>query len=166
MTRTAKQQAILDDLHPLLRARVESMLDELGGRFVPICGYRSPADQLKAYRRGRDVVVADDGITVVSARKTGPTVTNAAPGQSPHNYRPALAVDLVLDVDVVAVGPHPDDARVRNAWEMRPAYPEAVRAWRDLATACVQAGLVHGGSWRIRDWPHVELASWREYLVK
>lgn len=149
---TPRQRRVLSELHPDLRGRVEHALESLGYRLVPICGHRPNAEQARLFAQGRTT--------------PGRIVTHAPPGYSPHNYAPSLAVDLCLNVARVAVGPHPDDPSVLNAWETRKEYPEALKAWEDLGLATYDVGLEWGGRWTggKKDRPHVELLNWRSYI--
>lgn len=157
----SKQRGVLDELHPELRAGIERVLERLDKRFVPLCGFRSGEEQLKRFRVGRDVVLDHNG-RVLRFRKIGPTVTNARPFESPHNYHPALACDLVLNVATVKVGPHPDDPRFLNKWET--GTPEAKLAWGALGVAAKAEGLVWGGTFRFVDLVHLELPNWRSRI--
>ena len=73
-------------------------------------------------------------------------------GESPHNYSPALAIDVY---PIVMDRPgHEGTAAVSN-------NPADYIVIRQLAEA---RGLVSGGSWSFPDWPHVELPDWRDHI--
>lgn len=139
----ARKMAIPGELHPELRARLLAVLRDLEGRLTPWCGFRDKAAQLKAKRDGN---------------------SNAGWLESPHNYRPALAVDLVLDPRRVRVGGSEYDGKIYpNLWDKK--SPEAAKAWADLESAAVQHHLhrvtLPGGR---RDLPHLELPGWGDYV--
>jgi hypothetical protein len=137
-----RRPVVLAELHPELRVLVERVLSELGNRFTPYCGFRDEAAQTKAKHLGN---------------------SNAEWGQSPHNFKPALACDLVLDPRFVDVRPAPGDPRYPDLWD--DVSKSAVQAWVDLEAAALKAGLervtLRGGR---RDMPHVQLPEWRAYV--
>lgn len=138
---------VLAELHPDLRARVIAAMSTLGGRLTPWEGYRDAIGQAKARASG---------------------FSNADFGSSPHNYTPALACDLVLDPDRVAVRANKEDPELPDLWDDE--SPEAVKAWEDLEAACQAHGLERvniknrkTGKYE-RDRPHVQLPGWRSYV--
>lgn len=132
---------ILDELHPLLRERVAAVLTDTGGRLAPWCGFRGQVEQDRAFAEGN---------------------SNARFGESPHNFAPALACDLVLSPALVRVRPHPDDPSVPDLWDDE--SPEALAAWEALEQAAKAHGLARVNVRGRRDRPHVELPSWRSYV--
>lgn len=113
----------LAKLHPDLKAVVLKFV-ELGGRFIIIETERGKAAQTKAHNTGH---------------------SNATFGKSPHNFRPALAVDL---------GPT--------------NYPGKIGDYHNLAIGMFAAarelniGITWGGDWKsLKDWPHFELKNWK-----
>lgn len=141
----ARRAVVLAELHPTLDATVRAALAELGGRFTPWEGYRDAAGQAKALAEGR---------------------SRASFGNSPHNFRPALAVDVVLDPRKVAVRPHKQDVEVPDLWDDESA--EALAAWEALERAAEKYGLERvnievNGVLR-RDRPHLQLAGWRSLV--
>jgi hypothetical protein len=87
------------------------------------CSYRPEADQNRAFALGH---------------------SKAKFGQSPHNFRPALAIDYFR---LTQAG----GASFDRPWYIAVLMP-AVR----------KAGLVSGGDWaKFRDYPHVEVPNWR-----
>ncbi len=158
--------SVLEQLHPELREKIEQVILRCEGRLRPICGYRDPHVQLERYKVGRIVKLAPDGVTVLSSKRNGDkVVTHALPMHSPHNYDPSLAVDCVLSPDLVEVGLHPDDPRIKNLWETRRKYPQAAAAWAAYGEAVQAAGLVWGGAFKsFKDLPHAELRNWRRYI--
>lgn len=110
-------------LHPDL-SRVIYKAAALGAKFIVIETQRGRAAQEKARRTGH---------------------SNAHFGQSPHNFNPALAVDI---------GPH--------------NYPGKLGDYHDLAIAMFAAakeegiGIEWGGDWKtLKDWPHFQLLNWK-----
>ena len=138
-TLEARRARVLSELHPELRGKVERLMAQLGDRVAPWEGYRDEAGQAAAFRNG-----------VSSARWL----------QSPHNYRPSFACDLVLHPAHVKLRPHRDDKDMPDLWD--DATPEAVQVWLDLEGAAKTLGLervrLKGGR---PDLPHVQLPGWR-----
>lgn len=140
----AKRARIMGELHPKLRTLVDAMLVELSGRFTPICGYRDEAAQEAAFKSGASGVHF---------------------GQSPHNFKPALAVDLVLHpahVNVAEREGYPD------LWDEK--SPEAAQAWADLGVYAIKYGLERvcvidrKTGKPFQDKPHVQLPGWRSLI--
>lgn len=138
-----RRPRVLDELHPELRGKIEKLLVDLGGIVTPWEGYRDQHGQERALASG---------------------VSRAGWLQSPHNYRPALACDLVLHPALVVVRAHPENPGMPDLWDT--SSPSAVKAWAALEDYCALAGLdrvtIGGGR---RDWPHVQLPRWRSYLA-
>lgn len=140
-----RKPAVLAELHHELRKRVMPLLAGLGGRLTPWEGFRDRLGQALARQRGH---------------------SNAEWGESPHNWQPALAVDVVLDPRRVTVRPHLADPERPDLWDDE--SPEAVAAWRDLEIAAPKEGLervvvMRRGVAR-PDLPHLQLHSWRSYI--
>lgn len=136
-----KRPEVLAELHPDLLPRVLAILRLSGGKLTPWCGYRSEKEQNEAKARG---------------------FSNAAWGQSPHNYRPALACDLVLDPRFVRVRPNKSDPRYPDLWD--DASPEALDVWARLEDWAADNGLMRVTVGGRPDLPHVELPRWRSYI--
>lgn len=117
-------------LYPPFLARVEALLEEAMKDFVAfwvISGFRGYPEQAALYAQGRT--------------EKGHIVTNAKPGQSPHNF--GIAVDLCRDGFMERSGLQPD-------WR-----PESYEPLRALAP---KHGLVWGGGWAgLKDFPHVQM---------
>lgn len=145
-----RRPEILAELHPHLRIIMSSLLldADLASRFTPYCGYRGPDEQAEALAAG---------------------TSNAKFGQSPHNYRPALACDVVLDprhVKVLEV-PDPKHPGFPNLWETGTAA--AAAAWHALEIAAVKYGLERVNikdrtGALVRDRPHLQLHGWRTLI--
>lgn len=133
-----KRPRVLQELHPQLEVKVRQVVSMLGGRVTPYCGYRGPHDQAIALERG---------------------TSEAKFGDSPHNYHPALACDLVLDPRRVDVAPVASDPTYPNLWDAE--SPAAVATWADLEAAAEQVGLERVNISSGRDKPHVQLHGWR-----
>jgi hypothetical protein len=138
-----RRPLVLAELHPELRAKVDAIVVDLGGRLTPYCGYRDAAAQAKAFADGASA---------------------ARFGESPHNFKPALACDLVLDprhvpvkTTIVAGTEWP------NLWDEE--TPEALAAWEALERAAFAAGLERVNVGGRRDRPHVQLANWRGLIL-
>ena len=133
----------LHETHLELRARVLAALDELNGRFALWEAYRDEEGQEAARRAG---------------------YSNAKFGQSPHNFRPSLAVDVVLDPRRVLVGRHPADPEWPWLWDDK--SPDALSAWADLEKAARRHHLHRVRVGSKLDRPHLELPAWRSYLTR
>jgi len=137
-----KRDKVLAELHPELRRRVILLMNDLGGRLTPYCGYRGPKEQAAAKEGG---------------------FSKAKWLQSPHNYAPALACDLVLHPVMVQLAPHKKSPDYPNLWDELSV--DAVRAWADMEIAAKRHGLVRVTLDGKRDFPHVELPDWRRLIV-
>lgn len=136
----ARSFRVLAELHPLLREKVEAVLRELEV-FTPYCGYRGEVDQAKAKLDGR---------------------SNAAFGQSPHNFRPALACDLVLNPVLIDVRPHLAAPDYPDLWD--DITPVCAAAWASLEVAAARHNLERVDLRGVRDKPHLQLEHWGNYL--
>ncbi len=125
---------VLAELHPLLKPKVIQILEQFDGALTAYCGFRDQHDQEKAFKDH---------------------TSKAHWLESPHNYRPALACDLVLHPRIVAVS---DNDGWPNLWDNE--TPEAKVIWVELQVAAKALGLTTY-SW---DRPHVELAHWQRLV--
>lgn len=113
----------VNKLHPDLKAVVLKCA-EMGTRFIVIETERGAKAQNAAKASGH---------------------SNARFGQSPHNYVPALAVDI---------GPSNYPGKISDYHEL------ALRM--QLAARELKIGITWGGDWHsLKDWPHFELANWK-----
>lgn len=117
------------DLHPELARRWESARAEFTEKYSDLpevfltCTYRSRVDQAKSYAQGRT--------------DPGKIVTNARPGQSLHNYYPALAFDIAFK------------RGKETFWDL-PLFEK-------FAALAKPLGLEWGGDWqRFKDNPHFQ----------
>lgn len=123
-----KDAAKVDRLHPDL-ARVIYRAAREGLRFIVIQGERGEAEQTKAHKGG---------------------FSKAKFGQSPHNYSPALGVDI---------GPHDYPGKVPESYQR-------LKVGIMAAARMEGVDLVWGGDWKMRDYPHFELRDWRNLKGK
>lgn len=130
------------ELHSELHERVSVVLANCGGRFKAWQGFRGPSEQEAAFLQGN---------------------SNAKFGESPHNWLPSLAVDVVLDPRNVEVRERPDAPDWPDEWDNE--SPSALEAWRVLELYAREAGLervtLPGGH---RDLPHLQLPDWRSFI--
>jgi peptidoglycan L-alanyl-D-glutamate endopeptidase CwlK len=120
MAKFSKQsEAKLNELHVSLQAVLIEAIKIIA--FVIICGYRGKDDQEKAFNDGK---------------------SKAHFGQSKHNFKPSLAVDLA---------PCPTN------WN-------DIASFKKLADVILKVGnqhgiqLIWGGNWQsLKDYPHFEL---------
>lgn len=116
---------LYSQLHPDLKLVVTEAKRD-GARFLVIQATRGRDAQDLAHRNGR---------------------SNAAFGESPHNYTPALGFDFA---------PDPID------WNNLEAFKVLAQRLKDAAKV-VHVDVTWGGDWVHRkDWDHLELTHWKE----
>lgn len=126
------------------------------------CTRRTMREQAKLYRRGRPLYQirrkADEldkrwgrpdlaALLLEVGPQYGRTVTNAAPGQSLHNY------GLAFDGVPLEYG--------------EPQWQTTDPAWRAYGTVVRASGLVWGGDWEgFKDYPHAQrpAVDWRDLI--
>lgn len=116
----------LSDVKPELAekcATIIALAASEGFTLIVTNGYRSIAEQNKLYRIGRRGVRGER------------IVTNAAGGQSNHNFREAVDFAFVVAGEI--------------------SWNEAL--YENLGRWARRVGLKWGGDWKFRDMPHVEL---------
>lgn len=130
------------NLHPVLLSGFEkakeSYLKKYPGKPVPFITqvHRSMKDQQTAYNQGRTT--------------PGAKITNAKPGESPHNYLPSLAFDLSFMT-----------AEKKLDWN-----ENYFKNFADLIKG-VDSQITWGGDWKgFKDTPHFELKNWKQYIKK
>jgi len=121
---SAKSFGKLRECHPDLQKVLSAAIEVYD--FTILEGYRSPEKQLIMHSQG---------------------VSKALPGQSPHNYQPALAVDIA---------PWPID------WEDKGRFYELAGVIKACA-AYEGVDIEWGGNWKsFLDMPHFQLKNWKE----
>lgn len=121
----------IDRIYPrflLAMLDVFARCEQRGAVYFATCGERSYAESDALYAQGRTA--------------PGRIVTNARGGQSAHNF--GIAIDATHQNDLN------DQALTKPDWD--PAH------YQVLHDELVAAGLVSGGDFASRDWPHGQLA--------
>lgn len=156
---TAPINKDLDALAEPFRAkayRLVELIQREGLPFVVFETRRSFSRSSDLFMIGREY---KNGVVTV----TGPVVTRARAGESPHNW--GLAMDCVLDVksdwweqgEGPALGPW--DTGYTKGKLVR---PHVKLAWERYGRCVRQADLTWGGDWvGFVDIPHAELKQWR-----
>lgn len=134
-----RHRRALTEMHPEFLARVSGLLADLKGQFMIWTGYRGKNEQQAALAGGR---------------------SRARFGQSPHNFTPCFAADVVLNPARVVLPPHGDDDRYPNLWFA--GHP----AWADLERAAVRHHLRRVDLNGKRDLPHLELPGWWDIVQR
>jgi peptidoglycan L-alanyl-D-glutamate endopeptidase CwlK len=127
------------DLHPGLAQRWSAAAAEFKATYPDLPAvfltqtYRNDTDQAADYAKGRTM--------------PGKVVTNAKPGQSLHNYYPALAFDIAFKVGNTLF------------WD--------VSLFRKFATIAKKVGLEWGGDWpNFKDNPHFQPPKYTYQMAK
>lgn len=161
----------LKHLEPITRAHAYALLDACkayGFELLIYTTYRSPEEQAKLYRRGRSLDVIKKKAVELAYQyeredladvlmgvgpQYGSKVTNAAPGQSMHNY--GVAFDAVPLVGGKA------------SWGER--TEEEQRLWSEYGRLAKNLGLEWSGDWtRFKEKPHSQLPNldWKEMIAE
>ena len=126
----------VEHLHPYLRERWPQLCDlfqsTTGHDLILTCTWRSVKEQKRLYAQGRKT--PGKVITWVDGIKK----------KSNHNHYPARAFDVAVDINQGM-------AKAVVSWDDKEYFP--------LVELCPLLGLVSGGSWKKKDWPHVEMAA-------
>ena len=131
----SRSTLLLSEAHPDLQRVMREAIKDFD--FAVICGYRNKADQTKAKAEGK---------------------SNAAFGQSPHNFQPALAVDIV---------PWHANRKPNIDWEDTKSF-EAMGVVVMAAADRLGIKLKWGKDFKnskgqpLVDLPHFELLNWRD----
>lgn len=107
--------------------------------------YRSPEEQFKLFKEGREQTSAGDWVV----KDKSQVVTNVDGFKiiGAHNYHPSHAIDVAVV----------DNSSGKVLWEEACYYPLV-----DIASS---VGLVSGGTWKsLKDWPHLEVPNYKEYV--
>ena len=129
----------IQDLHPVLAASFNQVLAKWLETYpalpVPFlsCTHRPDAEQDALYAIGRTV--------------KGKKVTNARAGESPHNYKPALAYDIAFK-----------DSKGQLDWSTDLFFKYAV------LLSAITNKVDWGGYWKFKDSPHFELKNWKTHI--
>ncbi|MFT3908309.1 MAG: M15 family metallopeptidase [Ferruginibacter sp.] len=105
------------------------------------CSYRSPYEQDCLYNQPHDHKDNDgDG----KIDEPDERVTNAKGGQSPHNYKPSLAIDVAFKING------------KVDWSSK---------WFILFSKYMKTDEIDwGGNWKsIKDTPHYEIKNWKQH---
>jgi peptidoglycan L-alanyl-D-glutamate endopeptidase CwlK len=125
----------LADLHSCLRPVAAEFVGRCAAAGLPVLitqTKRTEAEQQALYEQGRT--------------KPGKVVTNAKPGQTPHNH--GLAFDIAFLV--------PETGAV--SWD-----PPEGRTWEEVGILGEGLGLEWGGRWiGFQDKPHFQWPQWRK----
>lgn len=105
----------------------------LSNKVIVTCTYRPNEEQNELYKQGRT--------------KAGAKVTNAKGGQSPHNYKPALAFDIAF------LG---KDEKLDWREEH---FATFARIMKD-----VNPVIEWGGEWKFKDTPHFQIRNWKDKI--
>lgn len=152
----------LQGLAPSTLSMAERVNDRCNARGFDIliyCGLRTCREQAILYRQSRPFSVIRNKMQQLRMRgydfladmidlvgpQSGPHVTNAAPGQSWHNY--GLAFDAVPVVDGAL------------DWSVAGKYQDTglQREWAIYGEECERAGLYWAGRWKtFREYPHAQ----------
>lgn len=160
----------LSDLAPDVRRAALGFLsaaDAAGFGVLVYCTYRDPTEQARLYRQGRSLAEIRAKATELEREwqrpdlaeillmvgpQHGKKVTNAAPGQSAHNYHAAFD-------GVPMVGGKPQ-------WSKKTEQEKS--AWQTYGELGEAAGLEWAGRWRsFREFPHLQRAgfAWRDLIT-
>ncbi|SEW21499.1 peptidoglycan L-alanyl-D-glutamate endopeptidase CwlK [Chitinophaga sp. YR573] len=129
----------IETLHPRVRSQVKEILEELE---LPDNVQVRITQALRTFKE-------QDGLFAQGRTKPGSKVTNAAGGESIHNY--GLAFDYALLIDT------------KISWKVD-------ENWKKVAQAFKAKGWTWGGEWKsIKDYPHLENTfgyTWQKLLEK
>lgn len=151
-------------LHPNIRSEVEHLyrsqvVPALSGRAICRFVYtlRTFDEQAELFAKGRTKLFDSNGNRIGK-------VTNAAPGQSIHNY--GLAFDIILLVDN-----NKDGIYETGSYDMVMDYDKDKKPdWMEVTNIFKKAGWTWGGDWKsFKDAPHFEKPlgyTWRQLKTK
>lgn len=116
------------------------------GKYLVIsCVYRSPAEQLDLFKKGR--TLGSDGKWYVQDKAKIVTNVDGSTILGAHNYKPARAIDVAVV----------DNETGKYLWEEKYYFP--------LVQIAKGFGLESGGAWKsIKDWPHIQVPNYKEYV--
>lgn len=123
----------LDDLHPIFQPYARA--------FVAAC--RVDGLEVLVYCTRRTMEEQAE-LYAQGRTKPGRIVTHARPGQSAHNY------GLALDAVPMLAG--------------KPQWQTSSPLWQQFGRLARAAGCEWAGDWkRFREFPHVQMTSWKDY---
>jgi peptidoglycan L-alanyl-D-glutamate endopeptidase CwlK len=150
---TPLEERIIEELDEPFRSRFllcayrlrERVVGDSTVKMVVRDGWRDPAHQQRLYEKGRRYDA--EKIKWVDAKDPlRPIVTNAAPGQSAHEYRRAAHLYL-LDTTI----------------ELSPLLKNKDPRWELIGEVVLTVpGVTWGGAWKMRDLGHLEDSSWKD----
>lgn len=115
-----------------------------GKRLVLTCVYRSPAEQLELFGKGR--TLGSDGKWSIQDKSKVVTNVDGRTVLGAHNYKPARAIDVAVV----------DTTTGKYIWTESSYYP--------LLAIAAGVGLESGGAWKsITDWPHLQIPKYKTY---
>ena len=117
----------LKEAEPLLRELMTRAIMTSNSDFSVICGHRTEEEQNEAYRKGYSKLKYP---------------------RSKHNKIPSMAVDVV---------PYPLDWSDIASFKELAEHIKSVWSTMEYENATGDWELVHGGDWKMRDYPHWEL---------
>lgn len=136
------------DLHPTLLQAYEMASDEYKSRHPNdpqpflTCTYRSNEEQLKLYNQPKDGKDNNGNGLIDEASEK---VTQALPGQSPHNFMPSFAFDIGFI----------NTTTQKMDWSMK-YFIQFAECLKKVSSA-VESGIY----WKFKDAPHHELKGWK-----
>lgn len=110
-----------------------------------VCTHRSDEEQLLLYNQpsdGKD----NNGNGIIDEK--GEKVTQAKPGQSPHNYKPSPAWDIAF-------------ITLKQKLDYN---PELFKKYADIVKR-IQPLIEWGGDWKFKDAPHFQIKNWRNFVA-
>lgn len=115
-----------------------------GKYLVLSCVYRSPDEQLELFKKGR--ILGTDGKWYIQDKAKVVTNVDGVSLLGAHNYKPSRAIDVAVV----------DNSTGKYLWEEKFYY--------SLLEIAKRVGLESGGGWKsIKDWPHLQIANYKEH---
>lgn len=115
-----------------------------GKYLVLSCVYRSPAEQLELFKKGR--IKGTDGKWYIQDKSKIVTNVDGYTILGAHNYKPARAIDVAVV----------DNQTGKYLWEES--------HYQCLGPIVKAVGLEWGGYWKsIKDLPHIQVPNYKEY---
>ncbi len=139
MPSTSLQDVVKELRDAYLALRAEYQEQNPGRSLAVTCTYRSPEEQMEAFRQGRGQDA--DGVWRVQDMSKVVTQLSGEPGhESLHNLKPCRAIDVA-----VCIGG-------KITWDIREYAP--------LGALAAKHGIEWGGNWtHLKDYPHLQLGA-------